>query len=223
MLSTFRSSDRSGFTLMEVIIAVAVVAIMAGALTPLVIRHLDSAKLARAQNEAETICSAVLELYKDTGYWPFTNADGPSGTLDRVISSTNEAVGAGTGALAGAANWATYGNEKQLGDYLYWNNPDGDSSAIGTGGDEASIDYPTTGPNAWRGPYLPSYSMEDPWGHAYVLNVRYLPGGIYSGSLRHKVFVLSAGPDGKWQTSYSDAATEEISGDDIGVVVYIGR
>jgi prepilin-type N-terminal cleavage/methylation domain-containing protein len=223
MLSTFRPSDRSGFTLMEVIIAVAVVAIMAGALTPLVIRHLDSAKLARAQNETETIGSAVLQLYKDTGYWPITSAAGPSGTLGRLLSSTNEASGAGSGAQSGASNWSTEGTEKQMGDFLYWNNPDNDSSETGTGRDEANQGYATTGPLAWKGPYLPTYTMSDPWGHAYVMNVRYLPGGIYDGTVRHKVLVLSAGPNGKWETGYSDSVTEEVSGDDIGTVVYISR
>jgi prepilin-type N-terminal cleavage/methylation domain-containing protein len=223
MLSTFRPSDRSGFTLMEVIIAVAVVAIMAGALTPLVIRHLDSAKLARAQNETETIGAAVLQLYKDTGYWPITRANGPGGTVARLLSSSDEAAGSGSGAQSGARNWSTHGSEKQMGDFLYWNNPDDNSSATGTGRNEANQDYPTTGPLAWKGPYLPNYTMNDPWGHAYVMNVRYLPGGIYGGTVRHKVFVLSAGPNGKWETGYNDGQTEEITGDDIGTVVYISR
>jgi hypothetical protein len=64
------------------------------------------------------------------------------------------------------------------------------------------------------------YSFDDPWGRAYVINARYFSGGLYNGTIRHKVFVLSAGPDGKWQTPYSDAVSEdEVLGDDIGSVV----
>ena len=54
-----------------------------------------------------------------------------------------------------------------------------------------------------------------------MLNVRYFPGGRYTGTVRHKVFVLSAGPNGVWETGYSDAATEDITGDDIGTVISI--
>ena len=224
MLSNLRISNRQGFTLMEIIIAVAVVAIMAGALTPLVIRHLESSKVTRAQTETETIANAVLQLYKDTGHWPITRYNGPTGTLDRLISSTSEASGSGTGAQPGASNWSTYGFEKQLGDFLYWNNPDDDHNrANGAARNQANQDYDTTGPRAWKGPYVSSYTMEDPWGRAYVVNARYLPGGIYTGTVRHKVFVLSAGPNGKWETGYSDGSTEEITGDDIGTVIYISR
>lgn len=224
MISKSRLFSRAGFTLMEVIIAVAVVAIMAGALTPLVIRHLESSKIARAQNEAETISSAILELYKDTGRWPLTRNDGPAGTIRRVMSSSSEATGAGPGALTGAARWATWGFERQLGDFLYWNNPDDDMGSLtGVGANQAGQDYPTTGPTAWKGPYVSAYEMSDPWGHAYVVNARYLPGGEYGGTVRHKVLVLSAGPNGHWETAFDDAVTEEISGDDIGHVLYVSN
>ena len=62
----------------------------------------------------------------------------------------------------------------------------------------------TTGRGAWRGPYVSEYTFDDPWGNAYVMNVHYAPGGNYSGTVRHKVFVLSAGPDGQWQTPFAD-------------------
>lgn len=219
-----RFTHRAGFTLMEVIIAVAVVAIMAGALTPLVIRHLESSKLARAQSESEVLANAILELYKDTGFWPTTRADGPSGTIGRLLSGSNEATGAGPGAASGATRWATQGFERQLGDFLYWNNPDDDvDSQAGTNANQAGQDYPTTGPQAWTGPYIPSYETNDPWGRAYVVNARYLPGNQYNGTVRHKVMVLSAGPNGRWETSYSDTVTEEIIGDDIGSVFYIAN
>ncbi len=215
-------SNRQGFTLIEIVIAVAIVAIFAAAISPMVFRHLADAKIGKAQNEAETIATSVLNYYKDTGSWPYTNTNGPNGnTIDRTISSSSVAVGTGPGAGAGAANWGTYGNAKQLGDYLYYNNPDDDTSVTGAGADQAGQDWPTTGKFAWKGPYVESYEILDPWGNAYVINARYLPGGRYAGTIRHKVFVLSAGPNGLWETAYSDAVTEDILGDDVGTVVSI--
>ncbi len=214
--------DRRGFTLIEIVIAVAIVAIFAAALSPMVFRHLEDAKVTRAANETETIATAILGYYKDTGRWPFTNADGPSGnTVDRIVTASTVATGAGTGAGSGAANWGTYGTAKNIGDYLYYNNPDDDSTADGTNASQAGQDWPTTGALAWKGPYVGDYELTDPWGNAYVVNSRYFPGGRYTGSVRHKVLVLSPGPDGKWQTPYSDNTSEEILGDDIGTVVTV--
>ena len=214
--------NRKGFTLIEIVIAVAIVAVFAAAISPMVFRHLEDAKVSKAQNETETIASAILSYYKDVGKWPVTNADGPSGTvISRVLSSTIVATGAGAGASTGAAYWGNYGTSKPLGDYLFYNNADDDSSADGTGADQAGADWPTSGHNAWRGPYLDSYEVLDPWGNAYVLNSRYFPGGYYTGTVRHRVFVLSAGSNGVWETGYADANTEEIKGDDICTVVTI--
>jgi prepilin-type N-terminal cleavage/methylation domain-containing protein len=218
----WKKLNRRGFTLIEIVIAVAIVAVFAAAISPMVFRHLEDAKIGRAQSETETISNAILSYYKDVGKWPVTNANGPSGNgVDRVVSSTTVATGAGAGAATGAASWATYGNDKDLGDYLYYNNPDDDSSATGNGADQNNQDWPTTGQGAWRGPYLDSYEIVDPWGNAYVVNARYFPGGRYNGTVRHRVLVLSAGPDGAWQTSFNDNTTEEVLGDDIGTVVTI--
>ena len=217
-----KALNRRGFTLIEIVIAVAIVAVFAAAISPMVFRHLEDAKISKAQNESETIANAVLGYYKDVGKWPVTSANGPSGNgIQRVISSNTVATGAGTGAATGSTNWGTYGTTKDLGDYLYFNNPDDDSSDTGNGANQSGQDWPTSGPTAWRGPYLDEYYINDPWGNAYVINSHYFPGGSYTGTVRHRVFVLSAGPNGTWETGYSNDATEEILGDDIGTVITI--
>ena len=216
--STRPQWNRHGFTLMEIVIAVAIVALFAAAISPVVFKHLQDAKITKAMDESKTLAASILVLNKDTGRWPMTNTNGPAGTIDRIVTSANMATGAGTGAGAGAANWGSYGSTKPLGDYLYNNNPEDDTGAAGY--DQAGQDYATTGTNAWRGPYVDRYAFDDPWGHAYVVNARYFSGGLYNGTIRHKVFVLSAGPDGQWQTPFSDAVSEsDVLGDDIGSVV----
>lgn len=217
-----RQLDRHGFTLIEIVIAVAIVAIFAAAISPMVFRHLEDAKVSKAQNETETISNALLSYYKDVGAWPVTNVDGPSGnSVERVITSTNLPTAAAATAATGAAKWSTEGTAKQLGDYLYYNNPDNDSAADGTGADENGQDWATSGRGSWQGPYLDEYEILDPWGNAYVVNSRFFPSGAYSGGVRHKVYVLSAGPDGMWSTAWDDATTEGLTDDDIGTVVTI--
>lgn len=220
-MKCIRNRDRRGFTLIEIVIAVAIVAIFAAAMSPMVFRHLEDAKVSKAQNETEVIASAVLGYYKDVGTWPYTNINGPDGNaVRRVISSTNVAKGTGSGSAGGAGNWGTYGTVKNLGDYLYFNNPDDDSSASGSGANQSNGDWPTTGKGSWRGPYIDSYEINDPWGHAYVINSYFFPGA-YKGTVRHKVFVLSAGPNGTWETGFRKNASEEVSGDDIGTLITI--
>ncbi len=215
------NTTRSGFTLIEIVIAVAIVAIFAAALSPMVFRHLEEAKVGKAASETEVIANAVLSYYKDVGKWPITNTNGPSGNaIDRVRSSSTVATGTGPDAASGASNWGTYGTSKPLGDYLFYNNADDDSQATGGGANQSNQDWPTTGKGAWRGPYIDSYYVNDPWGNAYIVNSRYFPGK-YNGSIRHKVFVLSAGPNGLWETGYADATPEDIQGDDIGSLITI--
>lgn len=212
----------SGFTMLELIVVVAAIAILAAILTPMVLKLIDDARVSRAQNEVEAIATAVATLYKDTARWPYTNANGPSGTsVARLVSSTNVVTAAAAGGGTGAASWGTYGTSKHLGDFLYWNNPDNDSRADGRNANQANGDYATTGSNSWKGPYLESYDVDDPWGHAYVVNVRFLPGGGYTGTQRHKVMVVSAGPDGLWSTPFSDTVTETVMGDDIAHVIHV--
>ena len=221
-MSKFNQTNRKGFTLIEIVIAVAIVAVFAAAISPMVFRHLEDAKVGKATNETETIATAVLSYYKDVGKWPVTRANGPSGNAaDRVVSSTTVPNSAGAGAATGAAGWGSTGTIKQLGDYLYYNNADNDSSPTGANADQPGADWPTTGVGSWRGPYLDSYYVDDPWGNAYVINSQYFPGGSYTGTVRHRVYVLSAGPNGTWETSFSDDTTEEIKGDDIGTVITI--
>jgi len=220
-MKNLRHQNRQGFTLIEIVIAVAIVAIFAAAMSPMVFRHLEDAKISKAQNETEVIATAVLSYYKDVGKWPITNTNGPAGNgINRVVSSSNQATGNGPNAASGAGNWGAYGTSKPLGDYLYYNNPDDDSRTDGSAASQNGQDWPTSGQGAWRGPYLENYSFDDPWGNAYVINSHYFQGR-YTGSVRHKVFALSAGPNGLWETGFDDGRPEDIQGDDVGTVISI--
>jgi prepilin-type N-terminal cleavage/methylation domain-containing protein len=198
-------TDERGFTLIEVIVAIAVVAILAGAITPSVIKHLDDSKRARAQGDCLAIGSAIGNFYKDVSRMPTMNAAGAAG-VTLLVSTGNIPTMA-----AGIATWdtaTTVATSDLLSNHLSANTPKSQAANV----------YPTpaTAPGSsivWRGPYLPTFPA-DPWGNRYAVNV----GNMTTPS--SPVWVLSAGPDGIIQTSFSPAApaigtTVNTSGDDI--------
>ena len=71
-LAVFRlqPSRRAGFTLLEVVVAVAIVAVMAGAITPLVFQQLMEAKTEATRNELAAIETGLQRFYADTGRFP---------------------------------------------------------------------------------------------------------------------------------------------------------
>lgn len=216
--------NRQGFTMVEVVVVIGVVALLAGIMVPLISKNLEDAKAARAKNEAVVIGAAIGSLYKDTGFWPSTNKNGPSGGVDRLASDMKKIPkGNAPGAKTGAGNWGQLGSVKALGDFLYYNNPDDDKGASGQ--NQAGQDYPASGEFRWAGPYLEKPDLLDPWGNAYMVNARYFPGNPrYGGPKKHRVYVLSAGPNKVWDTSYDDNTGDggdDIAGDDIGVTVTV--
>ncbi len=189
-----------GFTLIEIIVILAVISILVAILTPTVLKYLDEARNDRAQNDVGNISAMLNDLIKDTGQFP-GNLAVPTGFI----------CGPGTIATAGATGWAANsaactngaGNQNNsLANHLLVNDPNEDGTTTSTS------DYRATGKFKWKGPYITNFS-EDPWGNAYEVNVSTLVGGNTSVT-----WVISAGPDGSFQTS-TTAAT--LSGDDIGV------
>jgi len=69
---------RKGFTLIELILVIAIIAILAGAMVPMINASRDQAKVAKAQAECDSIKTAAVLLHADsgTGVWP---ADGTVG------------------------------------------------------------------------------------------------------------------------------------------------
>ncbi len=63
-------SDRGGFTLVEIIIAVAIVAILAGTITPLAFKEMIKAREEATLKELKILNTALVEFYEDTGRFP---------------------------------------------------------------------------------------------------------------------------------------------------------
>lgn len=173
-----------GFTLIEIIVILAVISILVAILTPTVLKYLDEARSDRAQSDATNISAMINDLIKDTGQFPGAHL----GTGKTFLCS-------GTGTIAGGSFGGTTANCENLENHLVTNSPGGSP-------------YPSTGKFRWKGPYITNLS-EDPWGNAYEINASTLVGGNTSVT-----WVISAGPDGIFQTS---TGSTTISGDDIGI------
>ncbi len=59
-----------GYTLTEIIVAVAVIAILAAAMTPLIFKQIERSRAARAREDLDVVRAAFTQYYADTQYWP---------------------------------------------------------------------------------------------------------------------------------------------------------
>jgi general secretion pathway protein G len=67
----------AGFTLLEIIVAVAIVAVMAGALTPVIYKQMDAVRSEATTEELRQIKDSLLDFFEDTGRFP-SEAEGLS-------------------------------------------------------------------------------------------------------------------------------------------------
>jgi prepilin-type N-terminal cleavage/methylation domain-containing protein len=208
--------QNDGFTLFEIIIAVAIVAILAVAITPPLIKNLNEGKVARAQSDAKVIGNAIMHFYKDTGTWPLQNDNDDAYDINRIVGNAslgggNSGIPNGSSEVNGSRQWRRWGRTSTLAAQLI-NNADGSADPL-----YPESKRPHIKPG-WNGPYLDRVPL-DPWGNPYVVNIRYMNSTIENYD-RHSVMVLSAGPNQIFETTYDDAVTEEtIGGDDIGHII----
>src|ERR1700739_4078659 len=92
-----------GFTLIELAVVLAIIAVLAAVLTPMVSGYLDQARVARAQADVRTIADAVKLYNRDTGRWPVYDSSTDYST-DTAPGTTKVEFGtsAGNSPTAGA-------------------------------------------------------------------------------------------------------------------------
>lgn len=138
-------ASRGGFTLIEIVIVIAVIAILAGIATPSIVKNIRDSRITRAKSDTKEIASTLASFYKDTGHWPST--DGSNAVMFlQTDASAMPTVDTGVTGWSGTAD--------SFADQLIENAPA----------------YATTGDFAWRGPYQTDFG-NDPWGKAFVCNV----------------------------------------------------
>lgn len=205
--SVGRGSQR-GFTLVEVIVVLSVVLLLTGIAVPMLSSYMEDGRRARAEAEAKVIGAAVMSFYKDLGVYPARNSGGTNNYVYSLLTGPTTPT---TNPWNANHNWITWGMGAARGDllinHLLRNQPQGSGSAA----------YATTGNIRWRGPYLNGTAPLDPWGRPYIVNVI---SGYYSHATNYKrLWVMSAGPNGRFDTSANATATTDITGDDIGVML----
>lgn len=189
-----------GFTMLELIAVLAVIAIITAMLSPMVMSYLDDAKMGGAEGDVKQIGGAILKLSTDVAHFPlYREGNRTSGDPDIHLlkGPGNDPVdysgpgpglgqsqhGAGVG-LGPGPGW--FGTPKigELEEHLTTNNP-------------GAVAYRTAGRHRWRGPYLEQLGA-DPWGNRYLVNIKH--GDPGDGEPK-AIWVLSAGPNGKIDTS----------------------
>ncbi|ANM31215.1 hypothetical protein ABI59_19000 [Acidobacteria bacterium Mor1] len=174
---------QGGYSVSEMIVVIAVMAVLAGALAPVGLGQLSKARKARALEEIGKLSEAVVAFRKDVKTFP-DRRNGNSARVGRLLTAGDTPQRAG--------RWA--GPAGDAADHLIDNTPTG-------------APYPTDGSHAWRGPYLAG-DLTDPWGNAYVISVAGLRGEAGSNG-----WILSAGPDGRLDTDDGDASIPADSDD----------
>ncbi len=191
LASRYRSLHltNKAFTLVEVIVILAVISILVAIVTPTVLKYIAEAQQSRAEEDVRSISLVINDLIKDTGQYP----------------GSKLALGKTYLCSPGTPLGGSWGDGTTCGDltkHLVENDPSQDGTVGGTG------DYRTTGRRKFKGPYVQVLN-EDPWGNAYQINAASLVGGN-----ANPTWIISAGPNGTFDTLPTATA---IVGDDMGV------
>lgn len=195
LASRYRSLHltNKAFTLVEVIVILAVISILVAIVTPTVLKYIAEAQQSRAEEDVRSISLVINDLIKDTGQYP--------GSKLPVVNTVQTTFLCSTGTKLGTP-WGDDAKCADLTKHLVENDPGQDGTVGGTG------DYRTTGRRKYKGPYVQVIN-EDPWGNAYQINAASLVGGNASPT-----WIISAGPNGTFDTVPTATA---IAGDDMGV------
>jgi general secretion pathway protein G len=196
----------AGFTLIEMVVVLAVVAILAAILVPTIANNINDAKLARAKNETQVIGGAVASFYKDLGRWP--TANGAAAALaDSLTLLYGNSGAVPTSGGATTANWVQTGLAATARDTF-------ENQLIGnTPGGQAVNVYAVRavgGEIGWNGPYIGQLNS-DPWGGYYACNI------LNSYTAGVGAWVMSFGPNRTANTIFAvTSATTSPTSDDIG-------
>src|SRR2546428_8496360 len=176
----------AGITLIELLIVIAIIAILIGLLFPAFSAVQDQAKRTQAKNDLTQIVSAVNAFYTEYGKYPLVAADtiyGPAGTANDGLFYTLRAVALGANALDVA-------NPRKI---VFINPPDVKDPANPRSGIGALTG---TGPGQYFDPWGKPYDVEIDGGYDNTVANPYTANAGTTPSLQIGVIAWSLGADG---------------------------
>jgi len=203
-----RRHGQRGFTLVEVIVVLSVILLLTSIAVPMLSNYMEDGRRARAESECKTLAAAMMQFCKDVGTYPTRDQAGAATRRYVLVSGATQPT---TRPWTANHNWTNWGMSTTRGDTL-----DNHVLTNAPGGQVAAA-YPTTGSMRWRGPYFAGTTPLDPWGRPYVVNV--IASFSTHATNYKRMWVMSAGPNGRFDTAAQARSTDEIAGDDIGFLV----
>lgn len=95
-MDSLRDKYTKGFTLIEMVVVVAIIALLAGLLTPLLFNYLDEANEAATRQEMASIRTAMMSYYEHVNKWPptwVTDGSGEAFSGLRMLAATQTSRG----------------------------------------------------------------------------------------------------------------------------------
>jgi len=191
---------RGGFTLIELILVVAVVAILAAILVPTVFSILDDSAITKGKADVKAIAGATVKFRDDTGVFPTRDADVLNGEVNLLYSGTVAPLIAAFSPSPGAAFDCTTAANCDTFQFPFITN-------AGTNA------YSTTGKKFWKGPYL-SENATDEFDTPYIVYVRRLR--LTGGITTERAWIVFAGPNKAYETTPGSTSAQ---GDDFAFLI----
>ena len=180
----------------------AIIAVLAAVLTPVVTGYLEQARVSRAVADVRTIADAI-KLYKsDTGVYPFFDSVADANTGTTAVIAGGKTYAAGNGGTAISALSATTATTT-LESYLNTNVMSRSTTASG-------------GRTRFNGPYVGNVDG-DPWNNKYYVQIANL-----GSDATNWAFVASAGANSTLDTTSPAAKTAAFvaTSDDIATPIH---
>lgn len=199
-----RRSRQAGLSLIETAITLSVMMTLTAVMAPAAMTLVEQARELHVQRDCASLRDAVIKLLVDTNQTSLRLLRGRGPAVDMLVSA-----GAAPGIdPSGDPRWGRTPDAAGIIDladhYLVDNAPAGNPLNAWSRPREMA------GPG-WRGAYVPVVPPNDPWGHRYAINVKYL-------GTRNDVLVVSAGPNGTMDTPFQGSGLLP-GGDDRAVLV----
>ncbi|MCP4365325.1 MAG: prepilin-type N-terminal cleavage/methylation domain-containing protein [Planctomycetes bacterium] len=202
--------DSRGFTLVEVVVVVAIILTLGVAVMPIVQDKIISARRVGAKGDIKALATAIATHYNDTTEFP-TRKGAERDKIEVLRSSGNSTLdpnfATGITSLWGLTEVDDVSN------HLLKDNPGGTPN----GYSDANLN--------WRGPYIAEIG-QDPWGKNYLVIAK----GFYdNGTEASRIYawILSGGPNETIETDISSNKLNSnpatgLSGasDDVGMLLF---